>query len=672
MKQKGFRKKTICSFAVMVSAVLFTLAAMRLLSVYDNKYTKKASVSQDNIVTLPESGCCFLADGWEIYPDRLLSPTDFAPDSLPSPRYLTWAGEYPNLAAFHTDGNPYGSATYRLSLNGTGTVSLYLPEPLCAAHVFVNAQDLGGPGEVQPDQYSPLIRDTVYSFSASGNTELIIQISNYSHYYGGLWYPPAIGDPDSISHLIAYRMLFYGLLFFSSLTLSLFCLVFLKKNKLKQPAFFDFGMLCLTFCLRICYPFIRLAGIPLVRSLYALEDVMALAGLFFALQIALRLFLPQKHHKLHTIVRIFALGMCGVSILVPLVLLPAFPALTQWYGIMISWYKIAAAVFLTASTFYGCLTDRPHIRIPLAATAANGTFLLYGVLAVGHFEPAALGWPEEYGVYCMVIAFAIQMIQQNHDIITENNRLTFHLQEEVEEKTLYLHQLLAERGELITELGHDMKSPLTSLSNMAQIIRSNDIMLDPNTRDKMSYIEEQCGLLSQRLQSIQMLASETGTPSHMESLNLNQFLSDFHYSSRPVIEMSGPDFIYQCSPQPCQILADTQKLSRALENLVYNAAEHTPADGRITLALTAEDSYACIDISDTGCGIPEKELPNIFRRFYTTNRENGGQGLGLPIAKAIITEHGGEIHVTSVEGRGTTFTIRIPLRKTNQHDSQRI
>ena len=195
-------------------------------------------------------------------------------------------------------------------------------------------------------------------------------------------------------------------------------------------------MLCLTFCLRICYPFIRLAGLPLVRSLYALEDATALAGLFFALQIAFRLFLSGKHRRLHTIVRGFSLAMCGASAILPLILLPAFPALTQWYGILISWYKIAAAVFLTGAAFCGCLNGRPHISVPLAAVTANGVFLLYGVLAVGHFEPATLGWPEEYGVYCMVIAFAIRMMQQNYDIITENKRLTFHLQEEVEEKTL--------------------------------------------------------------------------------------------------------------------------------------------------------------------------------------------------------------------------------------------
>lgn len=664
MNHTFLRRKTLQPLLTVTVAVFLTLVGIRLLSVYDNKYTKKAQTVQGITSIIPENGICFLVDNWELYPDQLLVPEDFTAGT-PSPRYITWLGEYPNLSAFHTDGNPYGCATYRLLLQGNGTVTLYLPEPLCATRVFVNGINLGGAGETVPERYSPLIRDTAYSFAIDKSTELIIQVSNYSHYYGGLWYPPAIGAPDSISHLTAYRILFYALLFFTSLTLSLFCMVF-KKDEPSSPVLFYFGMLSLAFALRICYPFLRLAGIPLIRSLYALEDCMALTGLMFALKIAFSLFLPEKYRKLPAFVRMLTLGMCAVSVILPVFILPAFPALVQWYGILISWYKVFAAILLIGSAFCGCLTGRPHILIPLAAAVVNGVCLLYGVLAIGHFEPAIGGWPEEYGAFGMVIAFAILMVQRNRDIMAENVRLNLHLQEEVEEKTFHLHQLLSERGQLITELGHDMKSPLTSLSNMAQIIRSNDIMLDPNTIEKMSYIEEQCALLSHRLQSIQTLASEAGTPPHMEALDLNRFLADFHYSICPVIEMNGPDFYYEASGQPCRIMADPEKLSRALENLLYNAADFTPADGKITLTLKQENGFACIHVSDTGCGIPEKELSHIFQRLYTTRRKEGGQGLGLSITKTIITEHQGEISVMSEEGKGTTFVIRIPSIETDE------
>ena len=183
MNHTFLRRKTLQPLLTVTVAIFLTLAGIRLLSVYDNKYTKKAQTVQGITSIIPENGSCFLVDNWELYPDQLLVPEDFTA-STPSPRYITWLGEYPNLSAFHTDGNPYGCATYRLLLQGNGTVTLYLPEPLCATKVFVNGINLGGAGETVPGRYSPLIRDTAYSFAIDKSTELIIQVSNYSHYYG--------------------------------------------------------------------------------------------------------------------------------------------------------------------------------------------------------------------------------------------------------------------------------------------------------------------------------------------------------------------------------------------------------------------------------------------------------------------------------------------------------
>ena len=74
-----------------------------------------------------------------------------------------------------------------------------------------------------------------------------------------------------------------------------------------------------------------------------------------------------------------------------------------------------------------------------------------------------------------------------------------------------------------------------------------------------------------------------------------------------------------------------------------------------------EESFAVITLSDTGCGISEEELPDIFRRAYTTRGEKGGQGLGLAITRTIILAHAGQIEVSSKKGEGTTFIIRLPL-----------
>ncbi|MDE6600859.1 MAG: HAMP domain-containing histidine kinase [Lachnospiraceae bacterium] len=671
MKRTLLTRAVFQTILIIAGTIILSLLGLSALTQYDNKYITKAVLTQDNFCVIPEKGYCSLVDGWEFYPDKLLSPEDFSKEA--QPYYSTWAGEYANLALFHDDKNPYGTATWRLHLLGTGNVLLYLQEPLCAARVYLDGLCLGEIGDVSSDNYtpggdySPLIKDTAYSFSLDGEAELIIQTSNYSHYYGGIWFAPVIGNADSVALLIAARMLIYGLLFFSSLTLSLFCIVLWehKENGAKAVTFY-FGLLSLSFAVRICYPFLRLFGVPFVRTLFAAEDAAAISGIYFSIQIALLLFLPDGLNRVKKILRILSLGVCGIVVITPLFVFPAAPGLILWYGPFISWYKAIMALLLISLTVHGALMEFLHVKVILAAAIANGICLFYSVLSIGTYEPFAGAYPEEYGAFCMVLAFAVLMVRRSREMTTENKKLNLHLQEEVEEKTKHLRNLLAERGQLIAELGHDMKSPLTSLSNMAQIIRLNDIMLDEDTHRRMLHIEEQCNLLSERLKSIQEIAAQTSSPVRMEPMLLNTFLLDFYHNCRPIIELYGTNFLKNITPHPCHIMGNAEQLFRALENLLYNAADFTPPDGTVTLSLTTDADFAYIAVSDTGCGIPKKDLPNIFRRSYTTRSDKGGQGLGLAITRTIVLEHGGQIEAASKEGGGTTFTISIPVLATDK------
>jgi signal transduction histidine kinase len=98
-------------------------------------------------------------------------------------------------------------------------------------------------------------------------------------------------------------------------------------------------------------------------------------------------------------------------------------------------------------------------------------------------------------------------------------------------------------------------------------------------------------------------------------------------------------------------------------NLVENAVKYTPSGGEVALSLRKDSSHASIAVSDTGPGIPADILPHIFERFYRGNHRSmmGGTGLGLAIADRIARSHGGSIDVESREGRGSTFTVNIPV-----------
>lgn len=118
--------------------------------------------------------------------------------------------------------------------------------------------------------------------------------------------------------------------------------------------------------------------------------------------------------------------------------------------------------------------------------------------------------------------------------------------------------------------------------------------------------------------------------------------------------------------QPIEVMGDEAQLYRMVYNLVSNAIDYTPPGGEVAIALEKESPYAAIRVRDTGIGIAEEDRSRIFDRFYRVDahrsRHQGGSGLGLPISRAIARLHNGKIEVESEVGRGSTFTVYLPLR----------
>ena len=658
MKHRIFSKSVIVSIIVIISVVFLTLISLQFVYNFDNKYNSISQNNQEDITIIQDGNVDFLVNGWELYPDILLEPSDFSGEQYHE-HYKIWIGQYANLSPFHQDKNPYGVSTYRILLSGDGISTLYLQEAFCATRLFVDGVEIGGNGSVS--DYSPYIKDSVFSFPVGEKTELIIQTANYSHYYGGIWYPPVIGSADSISHLIGLRFIVYGFLAFTAISLSIFCLFNWLGQKKRDSISFYFGVLCFSFGMRVCYPFLRFIGTPLISSLYAFEDLSTLVGIYCTVCISLLLLLKNKYTALKKIVKTVSLGMCIFTVIFPMFILHTYPNFTILYGQLISWYKLLMALFLMLVAIYGCFTSCNHSKLILTAVMVNGICILYGVLSLGKFEPIIGAWPEEYGAYFMVISFVILMMMRNKEMVANNLRLTENLQKEVDEKTKHLKLLLAERGQLISELGHDMKSPLSAFSIMSQRMQLEDNSLDGATKLRMQSIEHKCTILSERLRVLQELTEESIVSINMDTIVLNDFLKDFHKVNKPVVELEGPDFLYNSGSAPCKIYGNEENLSRVLENLVYNAADFTPPQGKITLSYGCYENFAVITVADTGCGILKENLPNVFDRYFSTRKDADCQGLGLAIARFIVLEHGGEISVNSSPQKGSIFTIKLPL-----------
>ena len=114
---------------------------------------------------------------------------------------------------------------------------------------------------------------------------------------------------------------------------------------------------------------------------------------------------------------------------------------------------------------------------------------------------------------------------------------------------------------------------------------------------------------------------------------------------------------------------DTDKMTQVIDNILNNAIKYSPDGGKVTITMQTTDTQLILSISDQGLGIPKKDLPLIFDRFYRVDkarsRAQGGTGLGLAIAKEIVKQHKGFIWANSEEGEGSTFTIVLPYENDN-------
>lgn len=647
-------------FIALILACIAAAGMCFLLYHYDNKYIKRAAVTQAGVsylnqAQLEDQQVIWLVEGWEIYSDILAEPSELSRyESIP-----LYIGQYFSFSSFHPEDSPYGVATYRLYLQGKeGDYALLLPEVFCASRIYVNGKLVQEVGSIDP--YIPQAKDTIVSIPVNGLTEVVVQTANYSHYYSGITYPPAIGTPDAIDQLVVSRMLVYGLFCFTALTIALFCSAIWMGNHKKNKLFFWFGVLTFSFGIEMCYPFFHLFGAPLIQPLYALEDAMSLLGLFCVAKMTLLLCF-KKPPMWTNLLLLLAGAFVFLGALVPLCLLNWLPAFAPIYGQIIYWYQLIFSVGLIILILVGgsgnTLNQNTWI---LLGIGIYGTSLMGRMILLGRYEPAYTAWPDEWGAYILVICFAVRMIMRNLELVRRNEHLTHHLQEEVQQKTANLTTLLAERRQLLAGFTHDLKTPISSISTFTHLVEEGNIGLDDENRLYLHTIYQKIEEMRQRLAEIQQFTIEEAKPIHLEPLELSSVVQQFYETNLPDIEMAGVDFYLEMEQDhPLWIQGDIVKLKSVLQNLLYNAASFTQEGESITISLSPQQDKAILCVKDTGKGIEEKDMPYVFDLFFS--RRESGQGLGLYLCRSIVQEHGGTITVQPNQGKGTIFTLTFSL-----------
>ncbi len=223
------------------------------------------------------------------------------------------------------------------------------------------------------------------------------------------------------------------------------------------------------------------------------------------------------------------------------------------------------------------------------------------------------------------------------------------------------------RRDLIANIAHDLATPLTAIQGFSEALGDN-VIFDPTERQETA---QRIGREVQRLRRLvadiqQMTSLEAGhTKLDLAPLDMHTQVDETIAVIAPECEQKGIDVHNDIEPSTPQVIADGDRITQVLLNLLDNARRHTPDGGTIRVGATLQGNYLRIWISDTGTGIDPADLPHIFERFYRADRSRttstGGSGLGLSIVKAIITAHSGNIWAESALDQGTRITFTLPL-----------
>ncbi|MCI0361675.1 MAG: cell wall metabolism sensor histidine kinase WalK [Planctomycetaceae bacterium] len=222
------------------------------------------------------------------------------------------------------------------------------------------------------------------------------------------------------------------------------------------------------------------------------------------------------------------------------------------------------------------------------------------------------------------------------------------------------------RRELVTNVSHELKTPLSAIKAYAETLRMGAVHDPEHNLDFVQRIEEQADRLHELILDILQIARmEQGQETfEIVPVNLAELIEGCAQQFSDAAAARQVTLNVELPPQHATALADEEGARTILDNLVDNALKYTPAGGRVTIRCRLSDDQATLEVEDTGIGIAEKDQERIFERFYRVDkarsREVGGTGLGLSIVKHLAQAFDGSVSLTSQLGRGSTFRVTLP------------
>lgn len=603
-----------------------------------------------------------LSGQWEFYHSQLYTPEDFRTGSPAGMEYIDLPGPWTRM------GYPgLGYATYRLRiLTEPGQIYLlYIPEIMSSSAVWLNGKEFYHAGKVgmsDLDTVTGVRNELLAAATPDGVLELVIQAANYHMNGSGIFYPILIGRDTVLTHCMFWQRTVAAAALGGILLIGVYHL-FLYFFRRRERLYLTFSLTCLAAVLRLGMESNALVQYFLPGGIgFLLSRVFLL--LFTIHSLCICLFMVQAFSiQLGRCLRIFyilcfGLPMAGICVL------PYAQAVTGMFLVMIPY---GISIFLAFRS--GNIGRDPYRLLYLFSMV---TFVIYGPLTKTLFE-GDMFLPGIVPNMFLILSQCVMLSRSYAQAHEEVERVNANLEDLVKQRTAQLNsaneQLAASQSalrEMISNISHDLKTPLTVLNNYLELLGDETVASSEQERTEYLGIAYHKNLDLQRLihNLFEVTRMEGGTVSYR--LEWVLALPLMEEAERKYGDLAGGMglFFTAEADDALKLKIDRNKIWSVLDNLVYNALRHTPEGGSIALGIKRRGDRAVLTVADTGEGIDAGHLPHIFERFYKVSPErgekDGSSGLGLYIVKTTAEAMGGTVEVESVPGKGTVFTLTFP------------
>ena len=658
-------KKFIVTLLIIVTILLLMIYFQQKATVAEQPVAKNGYLDLSNW-NFDKNGNIKLDGEWEFYWGKLLTPDDFAikkqkstisPDGyikVPSP----WKDTIGGIQL-----SDKGVATYRLKVKlgsantmyGIKTTSIRMSN-----RIFVEGLDVGksgNPAMSYKDGYIMANTPYVTSFYPKSNElEVIVQVADFDYKAGGIVQSIYLGKRADI-FLMAGRFNFFNGFVAACLLITGLYYLFVYLGRRKDLSVLYYSAYAIT------YSFFEFAygekifmqmfpDIPVVFAL-KVQDALLYASIIFVC-----LFVKKITEKLlpdwfvRTVVTV--LGGYMVSLLVlPLKISTSVENIFLLLGMMVYFLSLIFLIVAVVRKQYGNAGRSGVIHLLVGFSCVLISFV-DGVLYVNNMKT------DNYIGYTALLFFigiiSHMLSQQYNNAYNTIERMSF--------KLLELDRL---KDEFLANTSHELRTPLNGIINItSSVMESGNSNLNPVQQQNLQVVVAAARRLFNLINDILDISSlKNGEISlSPRPVNVRSVVESVQYVLSQLKGDKEIEFINSILEGIPPVYADVERLRQIFYNLIGNALKFTQS-GRIEIGSVIKQDKAEIWIEDTGCGIPKYKLEDIFKPFYQVDaaetREAGGTGLGLSITKTLIELHGGNIWVTSEEGKGSRFTFTLPL-----------